>query len=98
MSKNIKTSNKLILKEADVRERVLSGLDKISLPVVQTIGPQGKDVLIQNDNGEWKLTNDGVTIANSIDVEDQIEGAVVSLIKDAARRTNLEAGDGTSTT
>jgi chaperonin GroEL len=93
-----KTSNKLIYIEADVAAKVLSGLDKISLPVIQTIGPLGKNVLIQDDSGNFRLTNDGVTIANNITVKDPIEDAVISIVKDAARRTNLEAGDGTSTT
>ena len=98
MNKNSKTSNKLILKSEDVIERILSGLDKISLPVIQTISPQGKNVLIQMDNGEFKLTNDGVTIAGSIDVEDQVESAIINNIKESARATNMVAGDGTSTT
>ena len=68
------------------------------MPVIQTISPQGKNVLIQTDNGDFKLTNDGVTIANSIDVEDQVESAVITQVKEAARSTNLIAGDGTSTT
>lgn len=97
MKENSKTSNRLIHREADVKSKVLSGLDKISLPVIETISPMGKNVLIQREGG-YELTNDGVTIARSIEVEDQIESAVIELIKDAATRTNSEAGDGTSTT
>lgn len=66
--------------------------------MIQTISPQGKNVLLQTDNGEFKLTNDGVTIANSIDVEDQVESAIINIIKEAAKATNMVAGDGTSTT
>ncbi len=98
MKGKLNNSNKLILREADVKDRILSGLDKISLPVIQTIGPSGKNVLMQNDSGEYVLTNDGVSIANQISVEDQIEDAVVNIVRDAARRTNSEAGDATSTT
>ena len=95
---NSKTANKLIYREEAVHDRVLAGLDKISLPIIQTIGPMGKNVLYQDAFGHYTLTNDGVTIAKEIDVDDQIEGAVIEIVKGASKKTNAEAGDGTSTT
>lgn len=82
----------------EVQDKLLSGLDKISLPVIGTIGPKGQDVLFQDELGNFTLTNDGVTIAKSIDVADPIEAAIIDIVKEAAKRTNSEAGDGTSTT
>jgi len=98
MQRGKPTGNKFILREADVREKILSGLDKISLPVIETIGPLGKNVLYEDSMGNLIFTNDGVTIAREISLEDPVENAVVEVIKDASRRTNQEAGDATSTT
>lgn len=90
--------NKTIYRAIDVRDKVMSALDKISLPVIETIGPLGKNVLYETDKGDFELTNDGVTIARSIALEDPIENAVAELVKAGSLRTNQEAGDGTSTT
>jgi chaperonin GroEL len=98
MRKGSPTGNKFIFREQDVRDKVMSGLDKISLPVIETIGPQGKNVLFENNAGVVTLTNDGVTIAREISVQDPVENAVIEIIKDASKRTNQEAGDATSTT
>lgn len=95
---NTKQVNKKIHREDAVQDKVLSGIDKITLPVVQTIGPMGKNVMFQDALGNFILTNDGVTIAREIDVDDQIEAAVIDIFKGASKRTNVEAGDGTSTT
>ncbi len=90
--------NKIISREADVRERVAEGVRKIADPVIETIGPLGKNVLYESDKGSFELTNDGITIARNISLEDPIENAVAEIIKDGALRTNQIAGDGTSTT
>lgn len=89
---------KQLYREIDVREKILNAVNKISLPVVETIGPKGKNVLYESAKGNFELTNDGITIVRGIDLDDPIEHAVVEIIKDASLRTNNEAGDGTSTT
>jgi len=98
MSKKELTGNKQIHREIDVRVKVLSGVDRIAMPVIETIGPRGKNVLYEDAMGNMSLTNDGVTIAREINVEDPIENAVIEMIKEGSKRTNQEAGDATSTT
>lgn len=90
--------NKTIHREIDVREKVLAAVKKVCLPVIETIGPLGKSVLYETDNGDFELTNDGVTIARSIALKDPIDNAIAEIIKGGSLRTNQEAGDGTSTT
>ncbi len=90
--------NKLIFKDKDVREKVLAAVDKICQPVIDTIGPLGKNVLYESDKGTFELTNDGKTIVRHIDLEDPVENAISEMIKDGAIRTDRIAGDGTSTT
>lgn len=90
--------NKTIHREVDVREKVRQAIQKVCMPVIETIGPLGKNVLYETDKGDFELTNDGITIARSIALKDPIENAVAEIIKGGALRTNQEAGDGTSTT
>ncbi len=90
--------NKLLFREVDVREKIAAAVDKVCSPVVETIGPLGKNVLYESDKGNFELTNDGKTIVRSIDLEDPVENAVAEMIKDGALRTDRVAGDGTSTT
>ena len=81
----------------DIRQKILLGLDKISEPVRQTLTPKGKNVIYQDDFGNPQVTNDGVTIAKNIELEDPIENVVSTLVKQSALRTNNIAGDGTTT-
>lgn len=90
--------NKTISRASDVSEKVAAAVEKITGPVIETIGPLGKNVLYESDKGNFELTNDGITIARSIALEDPIENAIAEIIKTGALRTNQEAGDGTSTT
>lgn len=82
----------------DVRDRILSGLTKLSAPVIQTLTPMGKNVLFQDDTGTPSVTNDGWTIAKHIILEDPIEDTIADIVRHAAARTNYIAGDGTTTT
>jgi len=94
--------NKSPLKEVhnyrDVKDRIISGLDKIANPVIQTLSPKGRNVLFENEIGMPFLTNDGVTIAKNINLDDSIENLIAQAVKQAALRTNAIAGDGTTTT
>jgi chaperonin GroEL len=90
--------SKTLYQEKDVRDQIIKAVEKVSLPVIETIGPRGKNVLYESDKGNFELTNDGITIIRGIQLDDPIEHAVVDIIKDGSLRTNAEAGDGTSTT
>jgi chaperonin GroEL len=81
------------------RNKLISGITKISKAVKSTLGPRGKTVLIESPEhiGGMTITKDGVTVANSIFLEDPVENLAVQMLKDAARRTANSAGDGTTT-
>lgn len=89
---------KEIYKIEDVRDKVSRGLESIAQPVTQTLGPKGKNVLFETTNGDRILTNDGITIAKNISVKDPVEDSIVEIVKEGSMRTNLEAGDGTTST
>ena len=91
MSKDIKVG-----KEA--REKIISGIDKVANIVKTTVGPKGRNVLVRNQVSAPIITNDGVTIAKSIELRDNTEDAGAQLIIQAAKKTNDVAGDGTTTT
>lgn len=90
--------NKQVHKFADIRERIIKGVDLLADPVRGTMSPKGRNVIFQKPNGEYLSTNDGVTIARNISVKDEIQNAVISIMKSASSQSNNEAGDGTSTT
>jgi len=81
------------------RDKLLSGITKISKAVKSTLGPLGKTVLIesQNHTGGITITKDGVTVAKSIDLEDSVENLAITMMKEAADKTATSAGDGTTT-
>jgi chaperonin GroEL len=81
------------------RNKLIKGITKISKAVKSTLGPRGKTVLIESPEhiGGMTITKDGVTVANSIFLDDPVENLAVQMLKDAARRTANSAGDGTTT-
>jgi len=81
----------------EARLQMFSGMEKIAKTVSATIGPKGRNVIFSKGYGAPQVTNDGVTIAKEIELEDKIENMGADLIKEAASRTNDAAGDGTST-
>lgn len=81
----------------DAREKVFSGIEKLTKAVSSTLGASGKCVILENDYGSPIITKDGVTVANSIVLENPLQNLGATLIKEAARKTVLEAGDGTTT-
>lgn len=88
-----------ILLGSDVRRGMKSGIDKVADAVRVTLGVRGKNIIIDSyqANGKPLITNDGVTVARSIEPTDPIERLGAKLIKEVAERTNDNAGDGTST-
>ena len=81
----------------DAREALLAGVDKLADVVRVTLGPKGRNVVLEKSYGSPTITNDGVTIAKEIELEDGFENMGAQLIKEVASKTNDVAGDGTTT-
>ena len=81
----------------DSRRKLLAGVDKLADTVKITLGPKGRNVLIERSYGSPLITNDGVTIAREIELENQVENMGAQLVKEVATKTNDVAGDGTTT-
>jgi chaperonin GroEL len=81
----------------EARLKMFTGIEKVAKTVTATIGPKGRNVIFSKGYGAPQVTNDGVTIAKEIELEDKIENMGAELIKEAASRTNDAAGDGTTT-
>ena len=81
----------------DARRKLQAGVDKLADTVKITLGPKGRNVLINKAFGSPLITNDGVTIAREIELEDAVENMGAQLVKEVATKTNDVAGDGTTT-
>ena len=81
----------------NAQNQVFKGIDKLTQAVSSTLGASGKCVLLEDDKGNPIITKDGVTVANSIVLLDPVENMGATLLKEAARKTVNEAGDGTTT-
>ena len=82
---------------AEAREALRAGVDKLANTVRVTLGPKGRNVVLDKSYGGPTITNDGVTIAKEIELEDRFENMGAQLIKEVASKTNDVAGDGTTT-
>lgn len=82
---------------ADARGLLLAGVDKLADAVKSTLGPKGRNVILEKITGSPVVTNDGVTIAREIHLKDQFENMGAQLVKEAAIKTNDIVGDGTTT-
>lgn len=89
--------SKNILFGDEARLKMFAGMEKVAKTVVSTMGPKGRNVIFSKSFGAPQVTNDGVTIAKEIELEDKIENMGAELIKEAASKTNDSAGDGTTT-
>ena len=83
---------------ADTKEKLKAGIDKLASCVAPTLGGKGKNVIINNGFENVKIINDGVSIAREVELEDVVEHTGAMLARQAAEKTNDEAGDGTTTT
>ena len=81
----------------DARDGLERGIDKLANAVRVTLGPKGRNVVLDRAYGAPTITNDGVTIANDIELEDRFENMGAQLVKEVANKTNDVAGDGTTT-
>ncbi|HHT53908.1 MAG TPA: chaperonin GroEL [Clostridiales bacterium] len=88
---------KQLLYGIEARNALLRGIDKLSDTVKITLGPKGRNVVLDKKYGSPLVINDGVTIAKEIELEDSIENMGAQLIKEVATKTNDAAGDGTTT-
>ncbi|MBI1252477.1 MAG: chaperonin GroEL [Alphaproteobacteria bacterium] len=82
---------------ADARERMLAGVDVLANAVKVTLGPKGRNVVIEKSFGAPRTTKDGVTVAKEIELEDKFMNMGAQLVREVASKTNDEAGDGTTT-
>jgi chaperonin GroEL len=82
---------------ADARARLLAGVDQLAEAVKSTLGPKGRNAILEKITGSPVVTNDGVTIAREIHLKDQFENMGAQLVKEAAIKTNDIVGDGTTT-
>src|SRR3954447_10946996 len=82
---------------ADARRALEAGVDKLANAVRITLGPKGRNVVLEKKWGAPVITNDGVTIAKEVEVEDRFENLGAQLAKEVASKTNDVAGDGTTT-
>src|SRR5438128_10036831 len=81
----------------DARKLIKAGVDKLANAVKSTLGPKGRYVALDKKFGAPTITNDGVTIAREIDVEDPFENQGAQLVREVATATNDVAGEGTTT-
>jgi chaperonin GroEL len=83
--------------ETDARNRLLKGVDLLADAVRVTLGPKGRNVILDKSFGAPRITKDGVTVAKEIELEDKFENMGAQMVREVASRTNDEAGDGTTT-
>jgi len=81
----------------DAKSAIFSGIEKLTQAVSSTLGASGKCVILEDGNGNPQITKDGVTVADSVVLLDPVENMGAKLLKEAARKTVKEAGDGTTT-
>ena len=82
---------------ADARTRLLKGVDTLANAVGVTLGPKGRNVVLDKSFGAPRITKDGVTVAKEIELADKFENMGAQMVREVASKTNDEAGDGTTT-
>ena len=86
-----------LLFDTEAREKILCGVNKLSAAVKATLGPRGRNVLIEKSFGAPVVTKDGVSVAKEIEIEDKFENMGAQMVKEVASKTSDVAGDGTTT-
>ena len=90
MAKQLKFSD-------DARQALMKGIDIVAKAVVTTLGPKGRNIALDKKWGAPNIVHDGVSVAKEIDLKDPFENMGAQLVKEAASKTNDDAGDGTTT-
>src|SRR6187551_3091254 len=88
---------KIIAFDQEAREAIRRGVGKLARAVKVTLGPKGRNVILQKSFGSPTVTKDGVTVAKEIDLEDPFENIGAKMVREVASKTNDVAGDGTTT-
>ena len=86
-----------LLFDTEAREKILEGVNKLAAAVKATLGPRGRNVLIEKTFGAPVVTKDGVSVAKEIEIEDKFENMGAQMVKEVASKTSDVAGDGTTT-
>src|SRR5690242_3951123 len=81
----------------DARERMLRGIDILTAAVRVTLGPKGRNVVLDKSYGAPRITKDGVTVAKEIELSDKFENMGAQMVREVASKTSTVAGDGTTT-
>src|SRR5467141_4058992 len=81
----------------DARDRMLRGIETLANAVKVTLGPKGRNVVIDKSYGSPRITKDGVTVAKEIELDDKFENMGAQMVREVASKTNDLAGDGTTT-
>src|SRR3982751_5190940 len=82
---------------SDAREKMLRGVDVLANAVKVTLGPKGRNVVIEKSFGAPRITKDGVTVAKEIELADKFENMGAQMVREVASKTSSVAGDGTTT-
>ncbi len=90
-------AGKQIKYEADARQKILAGVNKLAQAVTSTLGPGGRNVILDKKFGSPQITKDGVTVAKEIELPDPFENMGAQMVREVASKTNDVAGDGTTT-
>src|SRR6187397_1298276 len=88
---------KIVKFSQDARDRVLRGVNVLADAVTVTLGPRGRNVVLEKSFGAPNVTKDGVTVAKEIELEDKFENMGAQMVKEVASKTSDVAGDGTTT-
>src|SRR6266540_2894292 len=88
---------KLLAFDAEARKSLLTGVEKLARAVKSTLGPRGRNAVIDKGWGSPTITKDGVTVAEEVELKDKFENIGAKLVKEAASKTSDVAGDGTTT-
>ena len=89
--------SKIVKFDTEARSKMLKGVDTLANAVKVTLGPKGRNVVLDKSYGAPRTTKDGVTVAKEIDLHDKFENMGAQMVKEVASKTNDEAGDGTTT-
>jgi chaperonin GroEL len=84
-------------RDSDARDRMLRGVDILNNAVRVTLGPKGRNVILDKSYGAPRITKDGVTVAKEIELEDKFENMGAQMVREVASKTSDRAGDGTTT-
>lgn len=90
-------SAKEVLFSTGAREKMLRGVDVLANAVKVTLGPKGRNVVLEKSFGAPRITKDGVTVAKEIELEDKFENMGAQMVREVASKTSDQAGDGTTT-